>query len=345
MSEWLSVADTATKIAAGELTAANVVDNCLARISSIDPDLGAFLAVDGEGARTAANAIDKQRTDGTRLGPLAGVPIALKDVLVTRGLETTAASKILQGWIPPYDGTVVEKLRAAGAVILGKLNCDEFAMGSSTERSAYKPTKNPWDKQRVPGGSSGGSSAAVAAGLCAASLGTDTGGSIRQPAAFCGVVGLKPTYGRVSRWGVVAFASSLDQVGPLTRSVHDAALMLEVIAGFDPRDSTSLDAPVPKYTDALVGDVTGLKVGLPREYFEGNIDNDVKAALDRTIARSLRSKIAAPRWSTSRCHTRRSRSRRITSSRRQRRRRTSRATTASALAARHPARKICSTSI
>jgi aspartyl-tRNA(Asn)/glutamyl-tRNA(Gln) amidotransferase subunit A len=190
----------------------------------------------------------------------------------------------LQGWVPPYDGTVVEKLRAAGAVILGKVNCDEFAMGSSTERSAYKRTKNPWDTGRVPGGSSGGSSAAVAAGLCAASLGTDTGGSIRQPAAFCGVVGLKPTYGRVSRYGVVAFASSLDQVGPLTRSVHDAALVLEVIAGFDPRDSTSLEVPVPKYTEALVGDVTGLKVGLPKEYFEGAIEPDVKAALDKTIA-------------------------------------------------------------
>jgi aspartyl-tRNA(Asn)/glutamyl-tRNA(Gln) amidotransferase subunit A len=284
MSEWLSVADTATKIASGELTALRVVDRMLERIANLDRELCSYLAVDGEGAREAAKAVDKQRAAGQRLGPLAGVPIALKDVLVTRGLETTAASKILQGWVPPYDGTVVEKLRAAGAVILGKVNCDEFAMGSSTERSAYKRTKNPWDTSRVPGGSSGGSSAAVAAGLCAASLGTDTGGSIRQPAAFCGVVGLKPTYGRVSRWGVVAFASSLDQVGPLTRSVQDAALVLEVIAGFDPRDSTSLDEPVPRYSEALVGDVTGLKVGLPHEYFEGAIEPDVKAALDRTIA-------------------------------------------------------------
>jgi aspartyl-tRNA(Asn)/glutamyl-tRNA(Gln) amidotransferase subunit A len=284
VSEWLSVVDTANKIAAGELTALRVVDRMLERIANLDRELGAYLAVDGEGAREAAKAVDKQRAAGQRLGPLAGVPIALKDVLVTRGLETTAASKILQGWVPPYDGTVVEKLRAAGAVILGKVNCDEFAMGSSTERSAYKRTKNPWDTGRVPGGSSGGSSAAVAAGLCAASLGTDTGGSIRQPAAFCGVVGLKPTYGRVSRYGVVAFASSLDQVGPLTRSVHDAALVLEVIAGFDPRDSTSLEVPVPKYTEALVGDVTGLKIGLPHEYFEGAIEPDVKAALDKTIA-------------------------------------------------------------
>src|SRR5204863_8526 len=172
------------------------------------------------------------------------------------------------------DATVVEKLRAAGAVILGKVNCDEFGMGSSTERSAYKPTKNPWDLTRVPGGSSGGSSAAVAAALCAASLGTDTGGSIRQPAAFCGCVGLKPTYGRVSRWGVVAFASSLDQVGPLARTVGDTALVLETIAGFDPRDSTSLDAPVPRYRDAFTGEARGLKIGLSYEYFENEIDKD-----------------------------------------------------------------------
>jgi aspartyl-tRNA(Asn)/glutamyl-tRNA(Gln) amidotransferase subunit A len=284
MSEWLSVADTARKIAAGELTAAGVVDAYLARIASVDRELAAYLAVDGEGARTAAQQIDAQRAAGQRLGPLAGVPIALKDVIVTRGIPTTAASKILDGWVPPYDATVVEKLRAAGAIVLGKVNCDEFAMGSSTENSAYQRTKNPWHLGCVPGGSSGGSSAAVAAALCAASLGTDTGGSIRQPAAFCGVVGLKPTYGRVSRWGVVAFASSLDQVGPLARTVRDAALVLEAIAGFDPRDSTSLDEPVPPYSEALVGDVTGLKVGLPREYFEGPIDAGVRGALDRTIA-------------------------------------------------------------
>ncbi len=224
------------------------------------------------------------RAANTPLPPLAGVPISLKDVIVTRGLATTAASKILQGWIPPYDAHVVDKLRAAGAVILGKVNCDEFAMGSSTERSAYQRTKNPWDPGRVPGGSSGGSSASVAAGLCVGSLGTDTGGSIRQPAAFCGVVGIKPTYGRVSRWGIVAFASSLDQVGPITRSVADAALLLETICGFDERDSTSLDEPVPKFSDALVGEVTGLRVGLPKEYFGDGIDADVRAALDKTVA-------------------------------------------------------------
>ena len=278
-----SVADTARRIAAGEIAAAQIVETMLTRIAELDGAVGAYLAVDPMGARAAAAEVDRQRAAGTPLGPLAGVPIALKDVLVTRGLATTAASKILQGWIPPYDAHVVERLRAAGAIILGKVNCDEFAMGSSTENSAYQPTRNPWDPTRVPGGSSGGSSAAVAAGLCAASLGTDTGGSIRQPAAFCGVVGLKPTYGRVSRWGVVAFASSLDQVGPLTRSVADAALVLQAIAGFDPRDSTSLDAPVPRYADALTGDVSGLRIGVPQEYFEA-MDDDIRAGLARTVA-------------------------------------------------------------
>ena len=204
----------------------------------------------------------------------------------SRTCSSPAGSKILAGWIPPYDAHVVEKLRAAGAIIIGKVNCDEFAMGSSTENSAYQPTRNPWDLARVPGGSSGGSSAAVAAGLCAASLGTDTGGSIRQPAAFCGVVGMKPTYGRVSRWGVVAFASSLDQVGPLTRTVADAALVLEAIAGFDPRDSTSLDAPVPRFIDALkppAGDLRGLRVGLPQEYYEA-MDDEVRAGIARAAA-------------------------------------------------------------
>jgi aspartyl-tRNA(Asn)/glutamyl-tRNA(Gln) amidotransferase subunit A len=285
--EWLSVAETARQIAAGELSAVRACDHHLARIQRFDDKLGSYLALDGERAHTEAFEIDQARNNGKPLGPLAGVPIALKDVLVTQNLVTTAASKILGGWIPPYDATVVEKLRAAGAIVLGKVNCDEFAMGSSTENSAYKPTKNPWDLSRVPGGSSGGSAAAVAAGLATASLGTDTGGSIRQPAAFCGVVGLKPTYGRVSRWGVVAFASSLDQVGPIARSVADCALLLEVIAGFDPRDATSLDEPVPRYRDALTGDIKGLRVGLPHEYFDGApgaIDPEVRAALDKTSA-------------------------------------------------------------
>jgi aspartyl-tRNA(Asn)/glutamyl-tRNA(Gln) amidotransferase subunit A len=283
MSEWLSVAETAQKIAAGELTAIRVVDRYLERIRDVDRGVQAYLALDAERARADAIAIDKRRAAGERLPRLAGVPISLKDVLVTRGMPTTAGSKILENFIAPYDATVVEKLAAAGAIVLGKVNCDEFAMGSSTENSAYQQTKNPWDPQRVPGGSSGGSSASVAAGLCAASLGTDTGGSIRQPAAFCGVVGLKPTYGRVSRWGVVAFASSLDQVGPITRTVQDAALLLEVIAGFDPRDSTSLDEPVPAFSEALVGDVTGLRIGLPHEYFGEGIDAEVRAALEKTV--------------------------------------------------------------
>jgi aspartyl-tRNA(Asn)/glutamyl-tRNA(Gln) amidotransferase subunit A len=281
-SPFWSVADTVRHVAAGEITAAEVVDSTLARIAALDGQLGAFLELDATGARAAAETIDRMRAAGTPLGPLAGVPIALKDVLVTRGLATTAASKILRGWIPPYDAFVVEKLRAAGAIVIGKVNCDEFAMGSSTENSAYKPTRNPWDPSRVPGGSSGGSSAAVAAGLCPAALGTDTGGSIRQPAAFCGIVGLKPTYGRVSRWGVVAFASSLDQVGPMTRTVADAALVLQTIAGFDGRDSTSLDAPVPPYAEALTGDVRGLRIGLPAEYFEA-MDDDIRAGLVRTV--------------------------------------------------------------
>jgi aspartyl-tRNA(Asn)/glutamyl-tRNA(Gln) amidotransferase subunit A len=287
VTQWLSVADTAKKIASGELTALSVVDAYLARIGTVDRDVKSYLAVDTDHARAAASIVDGFRAAGHQLGPLAGVPIAVKDMIVTKGLATTAASRILEGWVPPYDAGVVERLRAAGAIILGKVNCDEFAMGSSTERSAYQKTTNPWDLQRVPGGSSGGSSAAVAAGLCAASLGTDTGGSIRQPAAFCGVVGIKPTYGRVSRWGVIAYASSLDQVGPLARSVEDAALVLEVISGFDPRDSTSLDEPVPAYSQLLTGEVRGLRVGLPGEYFGDGIDADVRAALDNTIA-SLR---------------------------------------------------------
>ena len=344
-TEWLSVADTAKKIAAGELTAVRVLDAYVARIGNIDRELGAYLALDRGSARRAAVEIDRKRTAGEPLGPLAGVPVGLKDVLVTRGLETTAASKILQGWIPPYDATVVEKLRAAGAIVLGKLNCDEFAMGSSTERSAYKRTRNPWDTARVPGGSSGGSSAAVAAGLCAASLGTDTGGSIRQPAAFCGVVGLKPTYGRVSRWGVVAFASSLDQVGPLTRTVEDAALMLEVIAGFDPRDSTSLDRAGPElsrrsahrrhqgpaHRQAARIFLERGRSGRPR----GPRAHDPRPCVERQAPRSSTSSAAAHASTPFR---------RITSSRPQRPRPTSRATTASGSARRRPAQRICSSS-
>ncbi len=266
------------KVGSRELT-----EGYLARIDALDEQIGAFLTVDRDGALARADDIDAARARGDALGPLAGVPIALKDILVTEGMETTAASRILAGWIPPYDGTAVAKLRAAGAVILGKLNMDEFAMGSSTENSAARVCRNPWDLDRVPGGSSGGSAAAVAASLCATALGTDTGGSIRQPASMCGVVGLKPTYGRVSRYGVIAFASSLDQVGPLARTVEDAALLLEVIAGFDPHDSTSIDAPVPRYRDALDEKIEGLTIGLPEEYFVGGADPAVLAAIEAAV--------------------------------------------------------------
>jgi aspartyl-tRNA(Asn)/glutamyl-tRNA(Gln) amidotransferase subunit A len=294
-----SVTDTVRRIAAGEVTAGLIVETMLERISSLDGQLGAYLAVDAIGARATAADIDRRRAANQPLGPLAGATIALKDVLVTRGVATTAGSKILQGWIPPYDACVVERLRAADAIVLGKVNCDEFAMGSSTENSAYQPTRNPWNPGRVPGGSSGGSSSAVAAGMCAASLGTDTGGSIRQPAAFCGVVGLKPTYGRVSRWGVVAYASSLDQVGPLTRTVADAAVVLQAIAGFDPRDSTSLDAPMPPLAEALTGDVRGLRVGLRRSTSR----RWTTTSAPRWRARPARWSSAAPRPSTSSCRT------------------------------------------
>ncbi|HET6613216.1 MAG TPA: Asp-tRNA(Asn)/Glu-tRNA(Gln) amidotransferase subunit GatA [Kofleriaceae bacterium] len=275
-----SAAACARAVKAREISARELATLTLDRVAASDECLGAYLRIDGDGALARCDAIDAEIAAGGDPGPLAGVPVALKDILVTEGLETTAGSRILAGWIPPYDGTAVARLREAGAIILGKLNMDEFAMGSSNENSAFKVCRNPWDTTRVPGGSSGGSAAAVAAGLCAASLGTDTGGSIRQPAAFCGIVGLKPTYGRVSRYGVIAFASSLDQVGPMTRTVEDAALLLEVIAGFDPRDATTVEAPVPRYRDALDGGVRGLKIGLPKEFFSADgIDPEVAAAV------------------------------------------------------------------
>jgi aspartyl-tRNA(Asn)/glutamyl-tRNA(Gln) amidotransferase subunit A len=267
-----------------QVSAAELTRAMLARVEAHDAKLGSYLAVDAAGALAAAEAVDKQVAAGQDPGPLAGVPFALKDIFVTRGVPTTVASKMLAGWKPPYDGTAVARLRAAGAVILGKLNMDEFAMGSSNENSSVKPCKNPWDPARVPGGSSGGSAAAVAAGLCAASLGTDTGGSIRQPAALCGIVGVKPTYGRVSRYGVVAFASSLDQVGPMTRTVDDAARVLEVIAGHDPHDATSIDAPVPRYTDEATRGARGMTIGIPDEYFAPGMDPEVEAAVRAAIA-------------------------------------------------------------
>jgi len=282
----LSLVHQARAVKDGELSAVALVDAHLSRIAAHDAALGAFLRVDAEGARAAARAVDEARARGEALGPLAGVPIAIKDQIVTRGLETTAGSKILAGWVPPYDATVVARLRAAGAVIIGKTNQDEFAMGSSNENSAFGPCKNPWDLSRVPGGSSGGSAAAVAARLCAAALGSDTGGSIRQPASLCGLVGVKPTYGRVSRYGAIAYASSLDQIGPLARTVADAALVLEVIAGADERDQTSLPMPAP---DLLAlgphVDLGGLRVGVPEEYLGDGVDADVRARIGEALGR------------------------------------------------------------
>jgi aspartyl-tRNA(Asn)/glutamyl-tRNA(Gln) amidotransferase subunit A len=276
------------RIAAGELSAAEVVEAHLDRIAGVEPKVGAFLHVDADGARAAAAAIDRDRAAGRALGPLAGVPVAVKDILCTRGAATTCGSRILEGFVPPFDATCVARLRAAGAVVVGKTNMDEFAMGSSTENSAYQVTRNPWDAERVPGGSSGGSAAAVAADEVPAALGTDTGGSIRQPASLCGVVGLKPTYGRVSRYGVVAFASSLDQVGPLANSVADAAEILQVIAGPDARDATSARVPVPDFRAVLGRGVKGLRLGVPREYFPSGLDTEVDAAVRRALAEAGR---------------------------------------------------------
>ncbi|MGI8678235.1 MAG: Asp-tRNA(Asn)/Glu-tRNA(Gln) amidotransferase subunit GatA [Jatrophihabitans sp.] len=265
----LSAAETAEHIASGAVSAVEVAQAHLDRISAVDAAVHAFLHVDTDGALAAAKAVDEQRAGGAPLGPLAGVPLAMKDIVVTEGLPTTAGSRILEGWRPPYDATIARRIKDAGIVILGKTNMDEFAMGSSTENSAYGPTKNPWDLTRIPGGSSGGSSAAVAAYEAPLSIGTDTGGSIRQPAAVTGIVGHKPTYGGVSRYGLIAFSSSLDQAGPLGRTVLDAALLHEVIAGHDPYDSTSIDGPVPPVVaaarDGAAGDLAGLRVGVVPE--------------------------------------------------------------------------------
>ncbi|MEU1666599.1 Asp-tRNA(Asn)/Glu-tRNA(Gln) amidotransferase subunit GatA [Streptomyces sparsogenes] len=263
----LTASGLAEKIASGEATAVEVTEAHLARIDAVDEKVHAFLHVDREGALAQARAVDDKRARGEKLGPLAGVPLALKDIFTTKGVPTTVGSKILEGWIPPYDATLVTRLKAADVVILGKTNMDEFAMGSSTENSAFGPTSNPWDLTRIPGGSGGGSSASLASFQAPLAIGTDTGGSIRQPAAVTGTVGVKPTYGGVSRYGMVAFSSSLDQGGPCARTVLDAALLHEAIAGHDPLDSTSIDAPVPPVVEAARnGSVRGMRVGVVKEF-------------------------------------------------------------------------------
>ncbi len=263
----------------GETTSEAITESVLSRIKAVDGKVKAYITVTEEVARAQAREADKRIKAGDTSSPLLGIPIAVKDNMCTDGIKTTCASKILGNFVPPYDATVVRNLKQAGYVLCGKPNMDEFAMGSSTENSGFFITRNPWDLERIPGGSSGGSAAAVAAGECIGSLGSDTGGSIRQPASCCGVVGLKPTYGRVSRFGLVAFASSLDQIGPITKDVIDAALLMNVISGHDERDSTSANIPSPDYTKALKKDVKGMKVGLPKEYFIEGMDPAVEKAV------------------------------------------------------------------
>jgi aspartyl-tRNA(Asn)/glutamyl-tRNA(Gln) amidotransferase subunit A len=284
MEQPFSVSDVRDAIASGRASAVEICGAALDRIAAADGALNAFRALAPERALARAAELDG-RADRATL-PLLGVPVALKDNLCTKGIATTAGSRMLEGYLPPYDATVVERLEAAGAVIVGKTNCDEFAMGSSTENSAYGPTRNPWAVDRTPGGSSGGSAAAVAARMVPLSLGSDTGGSIRQPAALCGVVGFKPSYGRVSRYGLIAFASSLDQVGPFATTVRDAAIALEVLAGHDPRDSTSSSDTVPAFTRALDdagGDLKGIRIGVPRALFTEGVDAEVLAAFDAAL--------------------------------------------------------------
>jgi aspartyl-tRNA(Asn)/glutamyl-tRNA(Gln) amidotransferase subunit A len=267
-----------------ECSALELTEQALERIDAVDGAIGAYLTRCDERAIAGARAADALLAAGDA-GPLTGIPMALKDVLITEGVRTTAGSRMLEQFVPPYQGAVAARLAAAGAVLLGKVNCDEFAMGSSTENSAFGPVHNPWDLARVPGGSSGGSAAAVAAGEAVFTLGSDTGGSIRQPAAFCGVVGLKPTYGRVSRYGLIAFASSLDQIGPFTRTCADAALVLQAIAGYDPDDATSANVPVPDYAAALTGqDLTGLRLGVPKELFVAGMQPELERSIRQAIA-------------------------------------------------------------
>ena len=278
-----TAAGIARRVNAREVSAVDVAREHLDRIARLEPQIDAFLHVTAERALARARAVDEAIAAGKPAGRLAGVPVAIKDLLDLEGVPTTCGSRVLEGYRPPFTATVVERLEAAGAIVVGKTNMDEFAMGSSNENSAYKPTRNPWDLTRVPGGSSGGSAAAVAAGMAALSLGSDTGGSIRQPAALCGVVGLKPTYGRVSRYGLVAFASSLDQVGPFTRTVEDSALAAAVLFGRDERDATSADREVPDFPAALTGDAKGLRIGVPWSFLEKGVDAPVLASFREAL--------------------------------------------------------------
>jgi aspartyl-tRNA(Asn)/glutamyl-tRNA(Gln) amidotransferase subunit A len=279
----LTIDSARAAVAERKISAIALAEAFYAKIESDDPKIGAYLILSKERGLEKAAEIDRKVEKGEQLPPLAGVPVGIKDVLVTKSVRTTAGSKILGNYIPPYDCTAVARLEASGAVVLGKLNCDEFAMGSSNENSAFKPVHNPRDLSRVPGGSSGGSAAAVAADMAVATLGSDTGGSIRQPASFCGVVGLKPTYGRVSRYGLIAFASSLDHIGPLTKTVKDAAIMLRTIAGRDPMDSTSAEIPVPDYVAELDKPIKGLRIGVAKEYFGEGLEPETRSAVEAAI--------------------------------------------------------------
>jgi aspartyl-tRNA(Asn)/glutamyl-tRNA(Gln) amidotransferase subunit A len=285
MLNQLTISELAARLGRREVSAREATQACLDRIAAVDGKIHAFLSYDATNALAQADAADKAISSGATHAkqPLLGIPVGIKDVIAVKDQPLSCASKILGKFVSPYDATAIEKLKAAGAVLLGRLNMDEFAMGSSTENSAFGVTRNPWDTTRIPGGSSGGSAAAIAADECIATLGTDTGGSVRQPAALCGCVGLKPTYGRVSRYGLVAFASSLDQIGPFGKTVRDAATMLNVISGHDSRDSTSIVQSVPDYTAALEQSIQGLKLGLPKEYMIGGLDPEVKSAIDTAV--------------------------------------------------------------
>jgi aspartyl-tRNA(Asn)/glutamyl-tRNA(Gln) amidotransferase subunit A len=279
----LTINELQKKLRKKEVSSLEATEGVFKRIEEVEEKIHAFVTLTKEEAFEQARAADKRIAAGEQIGPLDGIPISLKDIFVTKDILTTCSSKILNNFIPPYDGTVVKKVKDAGAVILGKTNMDEFAMGSSNENSYFGVTRNPWNLTRVPGGSSGGSAAGVAADECIGSLGTDTGGSIRLPAACCGVVGMKPTYGRVSRYGIVAFASSLDQVGPLTKDVTDCAILMNIISGYDPMDSTSIPEKVPDYTRSLVADVKGIRIGVPKEYFIKGTDPEVEAAVQGAL--------------------------------------------------------------